>query len=231
MLAVNVPSEPKKDAGPTPAPSPPDAWLDGHGLGVEGKLRVGSRIGSTSFVTDSEERAGVGFDLAAWLRLAPEYVFGLTLERADLGSIAYTSGQSTINADYATTALELGGRAYPVRGQDGELFVGLRVGLAWQDVEATGLRPSLNLHPSQAFGCSDIAGPGFALGAELGGALRLTQSFWLTGALGADGYHLSSDPVGDCVGGIGSVTTVSLGGGLLYAFDLGREAKLSAGTR
>lgn len=226
MLAVNVPGERRKDQS-APA-AEPDAWLDGHALGVEGSFRIGSRIGSTSFIVDSEERAGVGFDLAAWLRLAPEYVFGLALERRDLGSIAHTSGQNTINADYATTALELGGRAYPLRGTDGEVFLGLRVGLAWQDVDATGLRPSVNLQPAQSFACSDSSGPGFALGAEFGGALRLTQAFWLTGSVGADGYRLSSDQVGDCVGGIGSITAVSLGAGLLYAFDIGREARLSA---
>ncbi len=218
---------PKKDTIAKPR-AEPDPWVDGHALGVEGTLRGGSRIGSTSFVTDSEERAGLGFDLAAWFRLAPEYTFGLAVKRMDLGSIAYTAGQGTINADYATTALELGGRAFPLHGDDGELFLGLRVGLAWQDVEATGLRPAVNLQPSQPFSCSDVAGPGFALGAELGGSLRLTRSFWLTGSVGADGYHLTSDAVGDCVGGIGSVTAVSVGAGLLYAFDLGREAKLSA---
>jgi hypothetical protein len=227
MLAVNIPGERKKDEV-AKAHAEPDAWSDGHALGVEALLRGGSRIGSTGFITDSEERAGLGFDLAAWFRLAPEYSFGLALKRADLGSIAYTAGQSTINADYATTALELGGRAFPLHGVDGELFLGLRVGLAWQDVEATGLRPIVNLQPSQPFSCDDVAGPGFALGGELGGSLRLTRSFWLTGTVGADGYHLTGDPVGDCVAGIGSITAVSVGAGLLYAFDLGRESKLSA---
>jgi hypothetical protein len=227
---ANQPVAPKKDAITRP-PTEPDPWVDGHALGVEASLRGGSRIGSTSFITDTEERAGLGFDLAAWFRLAPEYAFGLALKRFDLGSVGYTEGQSSINADYATTALELGGRAFPLHGKDGELFIGLHVGLAWQDVDATGLRPSVNLQPSVPYSCSDVAGPGFALGAEVGGALRLTQSFWLTGGVGADGYHLTSDAVGDCVGGIGTVTAVSLGAGLLYAFDLGRETKLSASNR
>jgi hypothetical protein len=53
----------------------------------------------------------------------------------------------------------------------------------------------------------------------------------LTGALDASGYRLSGDPVGSCVGGIGSTTLLSFGAGLLYAFDLGPEARLSGGPK
>jgi hypothetical protein len=37
--------------------------------------------------------------------------------------------------------------------------------------------------------------------------------------------------VDDCAVGMGSVTSASLGAGFLYAFDLGRDAKLDAGAR
>ncbi len=226
MLSVNTPGERKADD--KPAPFRPDAWQAGHALGVEGTFRVGTRFGSANALADSEQHAGLGFDLGLWLRLAPEYAFGFMLKRADLGGMALTQGQTTLNAGYATTALEIGARAYPLRGKEGELFLGLRVGMAWQDVDVTGLKPSLDLQPAQVFSCSDVAGPGFALGAELGGALRLARSLWLTGNLGFDGYHLTSDLVGQCVAGVGSTTALSFGGGLLYAFDIGRDAKAAA---
>ncbi|HTQ06349.1 MAG TPA: hypothetical protein VMI54_20955 [Polyangiaceae bacterium] len=225
MLGVNVPGD--KASARTEAPTK-DAWQDGHALGVDVMARGGSRVGAPSFAADTQEKAGLGFALGAAFRLVPAFSFGFGLDRMSLGSASATSGQSTVNAHYAMTELELGARAYPLRWDEAELFVGLHVGLAWQDVDASGLRQSANLDPAQVFRCSDTAGPGFALGAELGGALRLARSFWFVGNVAADGYQLSSDPIGTCAVGIGSITALSVGAGLLYAFDLGREAQLSA---
>ncbi len=224
MLGVNLPS----DRPSAPAPPAKDAWQDGHALAVDVTARGGSRLGAPSFAADTEEKAGLGFGLGASFRLLPEFSFGFGLERMSLGAASATSGQSTVNSHYAVTELELGARAYPFRWDTAELFVGLHVGLAWQDVDASGLRPSMNLEPAQVFRCSDTAGPGFAIGAELGAALRLTRSFWFVGNVGADGYQLSSEPLGTCAVGIGSITALSVGAGFLYAFDLGREAKLAA---
>jgi len=227
MLGVNVPSDkPFAPSAPTQ-----DAWQDGHALAVSLSARGGSRVGAPSFAADTQEKAGLGFGLGASFRLLPEFSFGFGLERMSLGAASATSGQSTVNSHYAVTELELGARAYPFRWEEAELFVGLHVGLAWQDVDASGLRPSVNLEPAQVFRCSDTAGPGFAIGAELGGALRLARSFWFVGNVGADGYQLTSDPIGTCAVGIGSITAVSVGAGLLYAFDLGREAKVAATGR
>jgi hypothetical protein len=227
MLSVNKPSAASSRSDATQAPPFEDWWQRGHGLGVEALLRAGTRFGSANELADSETRGGLGFDLGLWLRLAAEYSFGFGLKRQDLGKIALTQGQSTLDAGYATTMLELGGRAYPLRGKDAELFVGLRVGLAWQDVDAKGLRPSINLQPPQNFACSDVSGPGFALGADVGGALRLARALWLTGAVEFDGLHLTSDQVGDCVAGIGSITALSFGAGLLYTFDIGGDKKVA----
>jgi hypothetical protein len=233
-LSVNTPSDanPKStSAADEPKktwPPPLHGWQLGHGLGIEGTFRVGGRFGSTNEAADSEERAGLGFDLGLWLRLAEEYSFGFAVKRADLGGTALTQGESIVNAGYATTVLELGARSYPVRGRQAELFLGLRVGMAWQDVNATGLRPSLDLQPAVAFECSDVGGPNFALGAEVGGSWRLTNALWLTGNVGFDGYALSAGRIGNCVAGVGSTTALSFGGGLLYTFDLGGERKLAA---
>jgi hypothetical protein len=227
MLGVNTPAAKRDEASSAPRPS---AWLDGHAIGVEALLRVGTRFGSTPGA-DSESRAGLGFDAGIWARLASEYAFGLVVKRSSLGSLALTEGQAAVNAQYAATALDLAARAYPLHGASGEIFLGLRVGLVWQHVEGSGLRPSVNLQPPEVFTCSGGSGPGFALGAELGGSLRLARSFFLTGNLGFDGYHLDSDRIDQCVAGVGSTTALSFGAGFLYAFDLDREAKVAASPR
>lgn len=190
-------------------------------------MRGSSRLGDASVSSDTEERAGLGFDLGAWFTLSPEYLLGFGLKRADLGDLSVNSGVNGVNAGYAATVLTLGARAFPFRRRGGEIFVGLEVGLAWQDVDATGLQqPANTLLPAQPYSCSGGSGPGFALGAEVGGNVRLSRSLWFTGSFDASGYRLSNDVIDDCVAGLGSVTTVSVGAGLLYAFDLGTNSKL-----
>ena len=229
MLGVNAPSQKSDTAQSAPTPAS-DPWLDGHALAVEGLFRGGSRVGSASVASDTEEKAGIGFDLGAWFRIARAFSLGLELRRTGLGNLSFTSGQSTVNASYASTALEIGARVYPFRWESVDLYLGIHTGLAWQDVDANGLKPSVNLEPATVFECSDSAGPGFALGAELGAELRLARAFWLVGNVAGDGYQHTSEKIGNCVSGIGSVTTVSVGVGVLYAFDLGREARVAAAS-
>ena len=206
----------------------PDAWQDGHALAIELSGRVSGRLNAASSTANYEERVGLGIDGTLWFTLSPQYVIGFGVRRADLGTIAATSGANTIDAGYATTAIELGMRAFPFRARDWDIFVGLRAGMAWQDVDANGLE-QLGPMPDSAepFTCSGVSGPGFAFGAEVGAAFRASPRLWLTGTVDMNGYRLSSDVVGECVPGVGAITTVSGGLGLLFAFDLGREAKLS----
>ncbi|HEY3497160.1 MAG TPA: hypothetical protein VGK73_20830 [Polyangiaceae bacterium] len=229
--AKSKPVPPANERGRVEKPAA-DPWQDGHALAIELSGRVSGRLNAASVVADYEERAGLGIDGTAWLTLSPQYVVGFGVRRADLGDIAITEGANTIDAGYATTAIQLGMRAFPFRSRDWDVFVGLRAGLAWQDVNATGLQ-QLGTMPDSAepFACSGVSSPGFAFGAEVGAAFRASSRLWLTGTVDMNGYRLSSDVVGECVPGIGAITTVSAGLGLLYAFDLGREAKLSASAR
>jgi hypothetical protein len=194
---------------------------------VEAVARAGGRLGPAAYTARSEERAGLGYKVSGWFTLSPQYVIGFGLARQDLGQLVVSDGASTASAGYASTALELGVRAFPFRPPGFDLYLGLHVGLAWQDVEASGLTAPEGFQPGHIFACSDLAGPGFGLGAEVGAGLELTRALWLTGVLDASGYRHSADTVGNCVGGIGSVTTLSFGAGLLYAFDIGAERALA----
>jgi len=220
------------DHGPEPKreTKASDPWQDAHALGAEGSIYASGRLGPSSIEPADEERFGVGFDLSAWFTLSTEYVLGFGLTHADLGNVsAGSGGVDEIEVDYGVTAAYLGARAFPVRRESWEIFVGLRVGLAWQDLDARGVRTlEPNVSPPASFTCSGVSGPDLALGAGIGGALRLGRQAWLTGHLDANGYKLTSDVIENCTVGIGSVTNVTLGAGLLYAFDLGSEAKLDA---
>jgi len=160
--------------------------------------------------------------------IASSYAIGFQLVRSGLGSLTVTNGANSGTADYAATAIELGARAFPFRQSGVELYLGLHGGLAWQDVDANGFTAPDGFSAGTAFNCSDVSGPGFGLGAELGAGLELSRALMLSGSLDASSYRLSSEQVGSCVNGIGSVTQLAFGVGLLYAFDLGPEAKLGA---
>jgi hypothetical protein len=215
---------PKKEAKPAP-----DPWQDAHALGAEGFVYVSGRLGPSSISPAEEDRAGLGFDLSAWFTLSKEYILGFGLTHADLGSVSTTAGIDSFEGDYGVTAAYLGARAFPWRGANAEIFIGLRVGLAWQDVDARGWRTlQPNVSQPEPFTCSGVSGPGVALGAGAGGALRLGARAWLIGRLDANGYKMTSDVVENCAVGIGSVTNATLGAGLLYAFDLGADAALSS---
>jgi hypothetical protein len=228
-------SLPPPSSAQTPVPSErakqdvaePSAWQNGHAIAVEAVARVGGRLGPAAYTARSEERAGLGYKVGGWFTLSQQYVIGFGLARQDLGQLVVSDGASTASAGYASTALELGARAFPFRPPGFDLYLGLHVGLAWQHVEASGLTAPEGFQPGHIFTCSDLAGPAFGLGAEVGAGLELTRALWLTGVFDASGYRHSADAVGNCVGGIGSVTTLSFGAGLLYAFDIGAERALA----
>lgn len=223
------PAAPPVDRGVEKEPKKqPDPWQDAHALGVEGSIYASGRIGASSIEPSEEERFGVGFDLSTWLTLSTEYLLGFGLTYASLGSVQTASGVNEFKGAYSVTATYLGARAFPWRRPNAEIFVGLRVGLAWQGIDATGVRSPPDVWDPQPFACSGTAGPGVALGAGIGGALRLGSRAWLTGHLDANGYKMTSEVIDDCAVGIGSVTNASFGAGILYAFDLGRDAKLEA---
>jgi hypothetical protein len=235
-LATQQPPPKEKPAPKTSERAPTekqksDPWQDGHALALEISGRGSARLNAASSTANYEERAGLGIDGSLWFTLSPEYVIGLGVKRVDLGEISKTSGVNTIDAGYATTAFELGMRAFPYRSKNWDIFLGLRAGLAWQDVEANGLEQVGPMPDSaQQFNCSGGAGPGFALGAEVGAGFRLSRYLWLTGTVDANGFRLSSDVVDDCIAGLGAVATISVGLGLLYAFDIGSDAKLGSSS-
>jgi hypothetical protein len=213
---------------PPPSDLPLGVWPSGHALGVEGSLHLGTRIGDSAVGFSQESRSGVGFELAGLLALTQEFAVGLRVVRSDLGTATAVGGQNALNADYASTLLGVGGRFFPYRTRNTELFLNLGVGLAWQDVTATGLRDDASTAPAVPFECSGVDGPGLALGGGVGGAFRLGGELWFVGKVEGSGQRLTSDVVGDCVIGIGSATLVQGGIGVLYAFDLGKDASLSA---
>jgi hypothetical protein len=196
---------------------------------LEADIFVNGRIGSTGLEPSEEEHFGVGFDVSGWLSASRAWALGLGLTYTDLGNVTAGTDGNGFDADYSVTALTLGARAFPWRSKSAEIFLGLRAGIAWQGIDAVGIRTlQPNVAPPESYACSATSGPGLALGAGIGGALRLGARAWLMGHVDANGYKMTSNIVDDCAVGLGSVSSVSAGAGLLYAFDLGSDASLDA---
>jgi hypothetical protein len=201
-----------------------DAWP----IAIEARFGFNARL-SSSFDSSDDELLDTNFALAAYLAWSPEYAFGVELEQTGLGRVRALSDENSIDAAYSSTSAWLAARVFPWRGERWDFFLNLRLGLAFQHVDALGTRqdPTLIAVPATSFSCSAWDGPGIGLGAALGLDYRIARHVSFVTRLDATGDRLSGDELGTCAEGIGSVT--SLGGsiGLAYIFE---SAPLSSGA-
>jgi hypothetical protein len=201
-----------------PAPASPPRERD---FGLELDLAFNARLGEQG--SYSEDRGyGALYGAGAWLRAVEHVELGLELTRTELGKVESERSPNLIWAEYGVTSLWFGGRFEPWRSNDVALFVALRVGYGWQDVSARGvLQEPGGLAPAGSFSCSETGGGGVAFGGGVGAALFLGPRIQLVGRLDATAHRLTSDRLGSCAPGIGSVTSLGLGLGLAYGFQTG----------
>jgi hypothetical protein len=168
----------------------------------------------------SQEALGAAYGLGLWIRALDRALFGLEVSHSGLGQATAQNGQNLLLADYSSTTAWLGGRFVPWENQDVAFFVSLRVGLALEHVDATGTRQLRSaLEPATPFECKETRGPAFALGGGVGANVRLGQHIELVPRFDAYGEQLTSDELGGCAAGIGSVMNLMLGLGVAYGFD------------
>ncbi|MEO7036768.1 MAG: hypothetical protein ABI548_22650 [Polyangiaceae bacterium] len=216
-LAVGAQLETK----PAPEPSPYKRNYDALPLTLEARFGFNTRLNSTFGDSAHEQLLDSTWALSGFLAWSPDYAIGLELEHAGLGRVRGLSGENSIDGDYSATAGWLGARVFPWRSERWELFVNLRLGLAFQHVNALGTRQmstSISVPPS-SFSCSETDGPGLGIGGGVGAALRLSRHFSVRSRLDATGEHLSGDALGSCADGLGSVASVSGTLGLAYEFE------------
>ncbi len=207
-----------------------DAWRDGHALGIEGLVGLAARIGSINDGFGDEEHFDTALQLSGWLSLSSEWALGLELEHSGLGRATATEGLNSVSVEYDVTYLWLGARVFPWRSDMAEVFLNMRVGLGWESLDANGTRDQLPTTAApQIYSCSATDGPGLGFGAGLGGAYHFGPKLSVVGRVDGMGRRQTSEFIDDCAIGSGAVTSVNFGAGLMYVFDLGDDASLSAG--
>ncbi len=90
--------------------------------------------------------------------------------------------------------------------------------------DADGTRTTTSfVQPAEPYSCSASDGPGFSLGGGLGLDLDVGREVSFISQLSATAYRQTSDTIGSCAPGSGSVTGIGASIGFAYRFDLGDE--------
>jgi hypothetical protein len=204
------------------APSPPalPPWNRAHqALTVEARLGLLVRPDSGSGF-EEESHLGADFGLAGYLDVSREFAAGLELERATLGRGSTLSGLNSVTTDFSVTSAMLGVRAYPKRSEMFDLFVGLQLGVGFQQLSSAGTRVTNALYAPSPYSCSATDSPGFQIGGGVGARFMFSPRWGVAARVNATGRRLSSDVIDGCAQGLGTATTITTGVALGYDFDL-----------
>jgi hypothetical protein len=221
--ADGPPPDPGKldEATTNPLPQAPKtpATVD-LGLRLGGGLRLGS--GSSLPITDRGS-AMIGASVA--FAPSPSYTFGLAYEHSSLGHEGGSGDAAdielarSIDAVWATLRLNL-------VHTDGFAFAAvIGPGLVWQHVDASVIVLDPGGSGPTVFRCTDSDSVGFGLRAGLGIEAQLSEHAWFTTDALIDNLRLSSDPIGSCAGGAGSVPLLGLRVGIVYKIDVSRSVR------
>jgi hypothetical protein len=168
-----------------------------------------------------QDHAGISFGLGGWFAPNRTFSLGLVYQRTSLGTAVTDPGENSLSARYDLNTVWLGGRAYPWRADLFGIFILLELGASWQEVGASGTRPTASFTvPAQAFACSAVDSPGFALGGGAGIDVDIERQLAFIAQADISGHRLSSDPVDGCAPGAGAATNLGARIGFLYRFDL-----------
>lgn len=192
---------------------------------VSGELQFGfsDRL-SDSPAFDFEESVDMSLGFSGWVEPSRVLAAGFGYDRVGLGGSHTDAFPGTSRALYDLNAFWLGLRAFPWHKDQTQLFVALRLGASFQEVEASGLQAS-EIGAGDSFSCSGSEGPGLGLGGGVGLRLGIGDHVLFTTEADFGAHQLSGDLIRNCAPGVGSVTHFSARFGFAYAFDLLQPAR------
>lgn len=222
---VGAPAAPQRDQNASAGKSNKKPLINTLGIELEGGPNA--RLdGKSSGITGSES-VGLTYGVGVWYSPTRLWSLGLSYEHTGLGgsSTAPTGTGNTVSADRTLHSVWLAGRAYPWRTDSLGVYLALELGAAWQHVDASGESDTNpDVTAPQPFACSATQGPGIAIGA--GGGLDVDLDSHLAFLVQADvaENRLTSDQIGGCAQGSGSVSNLAARIGLMYRFAVGPQS-------
>jgi len=112
-----------------------------------------------------------------------------------------------------------------------DLYVGLQLGVGFQNVSSAGTRVTEPLRPGSPYSCSATDSPGFQIGGGVGARFMISPRWGIGARVNATGRRLTSDVIDACAQGIGTATTITAGLSLGYDFTVVRAPYWPARAR
>lgn len=211
--AIEPAPQPRTVAGPEPVTVEINTRAGfGHRVGSSPSFPIVGRLGGVF---------GLGIALAPIRRVS----IGLGWERSGLGSEHGSGELADIAVSRSMDAFWATLRVGVLRSDDAALILQIAPGLAIQRAQADVLIYPGSAMQATVYRCSGSAGPSFAVRAGIGGEVRLAGPLWVTADALFDHANLSTNALGECAPGAGSLGVFGLRAGLAFRFDVTRWAR------
>jgi hypothetical protein len=202
------------DPPPARTTTPPDPVRIDLGLHLGGVYRAGD---APAFpITD---RAGASFGVSAFLAPSRRFSFGLAFEHAGLGGEKADGDLGSLTITRDLSLLWAGLRVHLISTDAVRIGILIGPGLAWQGVDARGF-VTPGIAPPSTYACSGGDTANLALRAGIGGRFLLGSGFSFLADASFDNVRLSSDVIGDCAPGAGTVSLIGARVGFGYELDV-----------
>ena len=216
-IATLVVSSAAAAADPPPMRTmpPPEPVRIDLGLHLGGVYRAGD--GPAFPITD---RVGASFGVSAFVAPSRRFSFGLAFEHAGLGGEKADGDLGSLTITRDLNLLWAGLRVFMISTDAVRFGVLIGPGLAWQGVRADGLlTPGIGVPPS-VYSCAGGDSANLALRAGLGAQIALGSGFSFLVDASFDNVRLTSDVIGDCAPGAGTVSLIGARVGFGYQLDI-----------
>jgi hypothetical protein len=206
---------------PSPEPGfvrlpPPDPIVFDAGLRAGGAARLGQ-----SPSLPIRRRTGPMIGVGASVAPSALFTIGLAYEHTWLGSEHGVGAAGIVDADRRIDGVWATIRLTFLRTDRVTLGVLLGPGLVWQGASANETVFAAS-GPPGTVQCTETEGPNLGLRAGFGTDIRVFRGLRVQLDTVFDELRLSSDPLGSCLPGVGSMAVFGVRAGLAYGFDVSR---------
>ncbi len=186
---------------------------------------AGVRLGEPQLFS-VEERGGFEFGAAAWIHPSSRFGLGLEFSHLNLGREQAGPGpRGEIEVTRSLNGVWGGLRLDLVHIQEFEGWLGFGPGLVWDTSSAGGISDVVMGQPGKSFSCAATDGARLGLRGTLGAAIPLGGGLHLSPEALFEGDQLTTNTIGNCVAGPGTVGVFTFRLGFFFRADVSRHVR------